>query len=117
LAGFTVQFVTNHPSNGWSIAGAGDIDGDGRADLFWSNRNLQQADWWLMNGPAWTYGGSMFVPSQYRVAGIGDTDGDNRVDIVWEDASQIWLWHREAAGSFTPQLVGSYPPAGWTISH
>jgi len=34
----------------WQIAGAGDLDGDGRADLIWRNNSSSELVEWLMNG-------------------------------------------------------------------
>ena len=116
-AGFSIQFVANHPGNGWSIAAAGDLNADGKADLFWSNRGLQRADVWLMNGPAWSYAGSTSVPAQYRVAGIGDFNADGRADVLWEDGATMWTWERQASGAFAVNYVADFPPTGWTIAH
>jgi hypothetical protein len=93
-----------------------DINGDGRDDIFWSNHQIDSADWWLMNGTSWTYGGGKAVSGQYRVMGRGDFDGDGRSDILWADNDQLWIWHREAAGGYTVQLVGKLPSDGWAVA-
>jgi hypothetical protein len=116
-AGFSIQFVANHPGNGWAIAGTGDFNADGKADLFWSNRGLQRADLWLMNGPAWAYAGSTSVPAQYRVAGIGDFNADGRADVLWEDGATIWTWLRLANGTFSANFLSDYPSNSWAIVH
>jgi FG-GAP repeat. len=93
-----------------------DINGDGRDDIFWSNHMVNSADWWLMNGVHWTYGHGKFVNGQYLVMGRGDFDGDGRSDILWADSTQLWIWHSEAAGGFTAQLVGKLPKDGWAVA-
>lgn len=111
--GFSVKFLSKHPAGGWRVAGVADINGDGRDDIFWSNRTLQAADWWLMRGVSWTYGGGKKVASQYAVVGLGDFDGDGRSDVLWTDNTQLWIWHSEAAGGFTAQLLAKHPQHGW----
>jgi hypothetical protein len=92
-----------------------DYNGDGKADIFWSNRSAQQADWWYMNGASPAYGGSKSVPTQYHVAGLGDFDGDGLGDVLWEDGATIWLWRREAAGGYSVQFVANHPGNNWQI--
>jgi FG-GAP repeat. len=111
--GFTVQFLANYPTGGWSIVGANDINGDGRADLFWSNPAKQSADWWLMDGTRWTYGRGKSVLAKYHVAGLGDFDGDGRSDVLWEDGTSLYIWRSEAAGGFSIQFLAKQP-VNWT---
>lgn len=92
-----------------------DINADGRADLFWSNRQWSSADWWLLDGTSWTYGEARYVSGQYRVAGRGDFDGDGRSDVLWEDGSTLWLWRSEPLGGFSIHFVSGFP-SGWTIA-
>lgn len=96
-----------------------DINGDGRSDIFWSNRLRQSSDWWLMNGTTWTYGGGRSgkaVADQYFVAGRGDFDGDGRSDILWDDGASLWIWHSEAAGGFTVKFLAKHPAGGWAVA-
>jgi VCBS repeat protein len=80
----------------WNIAGAGDFNGDGDADLVWENTSTgQHAIWFLQNG---LFSSSLILPSTslaWRIAGVGDFDGDGNPDLVWENVSTgqraIWL--------------------------
>ncbi len=72
----------------WTVAGTGDFDGDGRADILGRNASTGQNYVYLMNGTAiLTEGYLRTVADQsWQVAGIGDFDGDGKDDILWRNA-------------------------------
>jgi hypothetical protein len=110
-------FVARLTSPEWKIAGAGDLDGDGRADLLMHNRGLERIDWWLMNGVTPRTYATASIPMAYRVVATGDFNGDGRTDLLWRDDARtsVWIWQAEADGTFSIQFVAAWPPAGWRI--
>src|SRR5204863_456180 len=73
----------------WTIAGVGDFDGDGKADILWRNTSTGQNYIYLMSGTAiLTEGYLRTVAGQsWQVAGIGDFDGDGKDDILRRNSS------------------------------
>src|SRR6266480_2249440 len=74
----------------WKIAGVGDFDGDGKADILWRNSSTGENYIWLMNGLSTASQGSVnFVDpaSGWQVQGVGDFDGDGKADILWRNTS------------------------------
>jgi hypothetical protein len=86
----------------WRIAGSGDFNGDGRADLLWTKPDGSLLRWAgnidgsfqtdtivLQPGPGW------------GVAGTGDYNGDGHDDVLWYNANgTVTNWLGQADGSF-----------------
>jgi len=73
----------------WKVAGIGDFDGDGKADVLWRNTSTGQNYIYFMDGRTIkpTEGFIRTVPLAWTVAGIGDFDGDGKDDILWRNTA------------------------------
>ena len=68
----------------WQVAGNGDYDGDGDADISWRNTSTGQNWMYLMNGATIESSvGVNTVSMDWEVAGSGDYNGDGKSDILW----------------------------------
>ena len=89
---------------GWTLAGTGDFNGDGFADILWFNTNTGQVTIWLLkctgqNGICPVIGGgspgSVTVGQGWMIPGIGDFNGDGMSDILWVNGTTgqavVWL--------------------------
>lgn len=106
---FAFGNIGQAPGASWEVAGLGDVDGDGKDDIFWRNTGNGQFAVWLMNGLVFRSGLNYGPPVTYVIAGIGDFNADGRADVLWNDpGSRIAsIWFSTGTG-FTVSQIGQY---------
>ena len=112
---FNYAYLLTYPvvSNDWKIAGAGDFNGDGKADILWRNDD-GRVNIWLMDGanvlaagPVSTY---PTVDNSWKISGTGDFNGDGKADILWRNTNgSNSVWEMNGANVTTASLTNPYP--------
>jgi len=105
---------------GWTPIGSGDFNGDGRADLLWSNAYTGDLVVWLLDGPvilqAASYG--IVPPNEgWTPISTGDFNGDGRTDLLWSNAytGDLVVWLLDGPVILQAASYGTVPPnEGWT---
>jgi hypothetical protein len=96
----------------------GDFDGDGKADLIWTNAATGERSMWFLNGNAVGGGTTLgVVPVEWVVSATADFDGDGKADIFWTNTATgdraIWLMNGSVRRTNT--FMGTVP-TDWVIS-
>ncbi len=115
------------PDASWSVAGIGDFNRDGNADILW-RQSSGVLSIWQMNGSAVqssasiTYQGNVIAPdASWKVVEIGDFNGDGSSDILWRNdngSMSEWIMNgSQIMQSLTPSSQGNpaLPDSSWTV--
>lgn len=100
---------SSYLSAGWALAGIGDFNGDGRADVLWRNSDGRVSDWLGTAVGGFTDNAANAptnIGASWNVAGVGDFNGDGRSDIWWRDSDGTILdWLGQANGGFVSNVT------------
>ena len=104
----------------WKVAGVGDFNGDGKADILWRNSSTGQNYIYLMNGTAIQGEGytRVVADANWKVAGVGDFNGDGRDDILWRHATsgQNYVYLMNGTGISGEGYVRTVADVNWKVA-
>jgi hypothetical protein len=105
----------------WKIAGVGDFDGDGKADIAWRNSSTGENYLYPMDGTAIkpSEGYLRTVADQsWQIAAVGDYDGDGKSDLFWRNSStgENYLYPMDGTTIKSSEgYVRTVPVGGWSV--
>jgi hypothetical protein len=98
---------------GWSVSGAGDIDGDGYDDVAVGAPENDRAGW--LAGATYIISGKLTFAKDVR----NDFNGDGRSDVLWhKDNGDVTNWLGQPNGGFVGNFANASHHAGtdWNIA-
>ena len=104
----SVAYTTSvAPGAGWTVIGAGDTTGDGKADVIWRNLSTGTVTVWTMSGATKVTERTMGTATlDWQIVAIGDYNRDGITDLFWRNSStgatSYWLTN---ASTGTPTIV------------
>jgi len=123
IGGGYINGASPNLSPGWSVAGIGDFNGDGKSDILLQN-GASLAEW-QMNGTQVVGGGyldgdSAILGPGWSVAGVGDFNGDGNSDLLLQapngtGGTTVAEWLMNGTQVIGGGVVGTLP-TGWSIA-
>jgi len=92
----------------WHVAGTGDLNGDGRADIVWVEAGGAIVVW-EMNGTTITSSAVVgTVPAGWSLVAVGDVNGDGKDDLVFRSAGGVVAaWIMDGFSVRNVEVIGS----------
>ena len=118
--GGTIGYLAQGVPPVWRIAAAGDITGDGKADLIWQNSVSGDVVYWQMNGTQRVDGSylSQGNGTLWRLAALCDVTGDGQNDLIWQNTANgdVKFWQMSGVTySGTSGYMAQGVPTVWRV--
>ena len=108
------------PDATWSVAGVGDLDGNGAADVLWRQSSTGTLTDWSMSGSNIVSSSTISAApdSSWSIADIADFTGDGKADLLWRQSTtgSLALWSMNGSTISASNTISATPDASWSVA-
>ena len=114
--------LATNPGANWQIAGTGDFNNDGNADILWRNTSTNEVAIWEMNGTTILPSSAILATNpgaNWQITGTGDFNNDGNADILWRNTStnEVAIWEMNGTTILpSSAILATNPGANWQIA-
>ena len=105
-------------SSRWDVAGVGDFNADGVADILWRHKRYGFNYIWLMNDDGKVNSRTRIntLSASWNVEGVADFNGDGVEDIFWCNKSQNQIWFMNDEGKVNNRASLDSLGTSWDVA-
>jgi hypothetical protein len=114
------RIVEPGTSTDWKVAGTGDLEGDGVAEVVLQKKTGLLGAWFLRGAGVYAQGTALVpgsVDPAWVIKAVVDLDGDGKDDLVFQHANgALAVWFMEGPQlKQAAYLEPAYPGGGWEL--
>ncbi len=120
VLGFNVMQYPSFDAS-WTLAGVGDFNGDGKADLAYRNATTGAIEVELLNGTKATAGTPVFnnpFASGWNLVAVGDFTGNGKSDLAWQNGpgGLVEIQYMNGSAAAGGGTIANNPfTSGWNV--
>jgi hypothetical protein len=123
VTGWNYLSISRLADPNWKIAGTGDLNGDGYADIVWQHSSGYLACW-MLKGPNVVQTSNLSVSpvtdTNWKIRAVTDANGDGKADLIWQHDTNgglvVWFMNGNTVTSWSYLSIPAFTDLNWKIA-